>query len=395
MRNKIATLLLYASGVPRWEQVLVDTLAASLGLRNVLQRVAAISPRRFSQNRFFHSLLSIGYCSLSYVNDWLETFQQTSLLEVTECNINNFLEYRACLKRLKDFELIIILHSAAGDNMTFLRYAASKLQARRGRLLVFFGNEYNLMPEKIGFAREVEAEYIASQLPETAAEWLYSDCKKSKVLLAPPALNPSQYKPIGSVRSTDIGYRGDVYGFSLGDNERTEFILFVKAHAEQWGLTSDIQFVRHPRDEWIRFLNRCKAVVGAESGTYYLEKTDQTQSAVIQYLLQHPKASFPEIHSQFFSNYVNPISGKAISSRHFEPIGTKTCQILIEGYYNGILVAGEHYIGVKKDLSNLAEAIHLFKDEKCRGDIVDRSYEYALDQHTYRHRIDFLLKQVM
>ena len=394
MRDKISTLLIYATGAPRWERTLVDTTVGTLGLQNVQQRILSRAPSIISKNKVIRSLLSVGYSNLSYVNDWLDSFHQNSSLTITLCNINNYLEFQSELSKLHEYELIVILHSAAGDNLNGLRNATSKFQKRRGKLVVFFGNEYNLIPEKIRFARDVEAEYIASQLPEAAANWLYSDCQHSKILLAPPALNPTLYKPNGSQRSIDIGFRGDSYCYSLGDRERTALIVSMKTDAEKWHLNNDIEFVRYPREEWVKFLNRCCAIVGAESGTYYLEKTDKTQRSVMKYLSENPKADFEEIYSLFFKNYAHPISGKAISSRHFEPIGTKTCQILIEGHYNGILIAGEHYISVKKDFSNLSEAIRLYKDTFFRQEMTERSYEFVLQHHTYKHRVDTLLQKI-
>jgi spore maturation protein CgeB len=144
----------------------------------------------------------------------------------------------------------------------------------------------------------------------------------------------------------------------------------------------------------VAFLNQSKGIVGAESGTYYLEKDDRTQLAVDTYLRQTPDATFVDVHTRFFKNYRNPVSGKAISSRHFEPIGTKTCQVLLQGHYDGILRADEHYICIKKDLSNVTEAITRLKDQEYRDKMVDQTYDYVLDQHTYRHRVDTLLKDI-
>ena len=39
----------------------------------------------------------------------------------------------------------------------------------------------------------------------------------------------------------------------------------------------------------------CKGVIGAESGTYYLERTDHTVNAVKAWLRTYPKATFEEV----------------------------------------------------------------------------------------------------
>lgn len=394
MRDRISTLLIHATGMPRWERAFVDTLVASLHLTKGLKWMANAVPASWHQNRYIRSLLSDAYSVLSYVQDWQEAFAQSPALKVTTCNLNNLFEYRRSLRELREYELIIVLHSAAGDSMSTLNRSIESFQTRKGRLLIFFGNEYNLMPQKIGFATAVGADYIASQLPPAAAAWLYADCLSSRVLHAPPALNPSLYQPGASPRHIDIGFRGDAYHLSLGDMERTNLINLFRERGNQLGLVTDIEFVRYHRTKWTAFLNQSKGIVGAESGTYYLEKDDRTQLAVGEYLRQVRNATFDDVFTRFFKDYENPISGKAISSRHFEPIGTKTCQVLLEGHYNGILKADEHYIAIKRDLSNVTDAVSRFKDQPYRQKLVDRTYEYVLDQHTYRHRVDNLLRMV-
>ncbi|HMU56123.1 MAG TPA: glycosyltransferase [Nitrospira sp.] len=392
MHNKVPTLLIYATGMPRWERIVVDTLVGGLRFTNGLKWLANTVPPDWHQNRYVRSLLSDAYSVLSYVQDWQEAFCQSPPLAIATCNLNNFLELRREFKRIRRYELIVILHSAAGDSLGTLLRSTNRLQNRRGQIVVFFGNEYNLMPEKIRFANEVGAEFIASQLPPRAAAWLYAECMASRVLHAPPALNPTLYRPGSGPRSVDIGFRGDAYRFSLGDMERTSLITLFKERGQQLGLTTDIEFVRYHRSKWTAFLNRSRGIVGAESGTYYLERDDRTQLAVQEYLDRVPNACFEDIFNRFFKGYQNPVSGKAISSRHFEPIGTKTCQVLLEGGYNGILNADEHYIAVKKDFSNLGDAVARFKDESYRHQMVERTYRYVLDQHTYRHRVDAILK---
>lgn len=342
-------------------------------------------------------MLDEEYRRLSYVMDWLDAFRASPRLDLELCDINDSIALAVGMRRLKSVPLAIVLHSAAGDDLSVLQRAVGAFQARTGRLLVFFGNEYVEMDHKIRFARESAADFIGSQLPIDAARWLYAECPTARVLPAPPALNPDVYRPGTGPRPIDIGFRGDLYdrAYALGDIERTAILSLFGERASSWGLRADIEFVRQPREEWARFLAICKGIVGAESGTYYLERDDHTRRAVIPYLDAHPDASFDEVHARFFRDYPDPVSGKAISSRHFEPLGTKTCQILVEGRYNDILRPGVHYISVRKDLSDVKEAVEAFKDEKVRREITENAYEYAISAHTYAHRVETLLEAVL
>lgn len=142
-------------------------------------------------------------------------------------------------------------------------------------------------------------------------------------------------------------------------------------------------------------MSGCKAVIGAELGTYYLnERGRLLQRARAYNLCQQQDASFDEVFEQFYNGRPRGVSGKSISSRHFEPIGTKTCQLLLDGLYNGILEPDRHFIAIKPDFSNMDDAIERFRDAGLRQRMVDETYEYVMSQHTYAHRVAHLLQVV-
>lgn len=390
MRDRTKTLVIEANGLT-WKAILADT-----AIRGVL----GVNPRswsapRLSQRGIVRSFLGDRNESLSYVIDWREALCEAPELDVEVCNISNLIEYSKYLRKISEYPLIIILHSATGDSMSLLLKMVDKFNRRRGKLAVFVGNEYNLIAEKIRFIRSVEADYVCSQLPVKAGNWLYSDCSHSKIVPVPHALNPKFYSADPCCgRMTDIGFIGDFYHMLIGDMERTNLIRFFQRNGKDLRMSCDIRTQRLPRDEWAQFLRGCRGILGAESGTYYMDRTGKVIDRLRKYVKNHSKAPFEEVHELFFKNHPSPVSGKAISSRHFEPIGTKTCQILIEGVYNGILVADEHYISVRKDLSNMDDVIYRFKDEEYRKKMVERTYEYVMEGHTYRHRVEALLEAI-
>jgi len=213
------------------------------------------------------------------------------------------------------------------------------------------------------------------------------------VLEMPHALNPESYYPVpGTPRVTDVGFIGDIYWPFVGDRERTNLIEWFERHAAGRGLAIDIRRQRVSREEWNRFLNGCKAIIGAESGTYYLNDRGRLLDKARAYnLFENRSATFEEVFGRFYAGQPRGVSGKSISSRHFEPIGTKTCQILLEGDYNGLLKPNVHYISVKKDLSDIDAALERFADPSLRQRMADETYEYALAHHTYAHRVERLL----
>jgi spore maturation protein CgeB len=278
--------------------------------------------------------------------------------------------------------------------MTVVESALSALMHRRGKLLVLFGNEFGLMRRKIDFLRRSRADFVGSQLPATAARWLYVGLA-TQVLNAPAGLNPTLYRPGSSSRPIDIGFRGDRYRSELiGDQDRARLIEHFTRTGTEQGLVIDIEYRRIARDRWSAFLRSCHGTIGAESGTFFLERDDATQEAVADYMKAHADSSFDLIHERFWKNSTG-VPGKAISSRHFEAIGTKTCQILVEGRYNDILKPGEHYIPVRRDLSDIAESSRQFRDHVERERIAESAYRHVMAAHTYAHRVEGLLEFVL
>lgn len=387
MPDRIPTLVFYAAGFPNARRTIYDTVREELGF--VIDKVPLAWRNTIFTHRFFN-----GYQNLSYVLDWKDAFLQTPFLQVDACNINNVLHFRKAIKKLGSYNLIVILHSAAGDSMDGLLSVVPQFKDRKGKLLVFYGNEYTLMAEKISFAQQVQADFIGSQLPLETAKWLYADCHRSVVLPAPPALNVEVYRSHHTNRPVDIGFRGTLYPQFIGDIERTSILTELQNFRSGRQLTIDVKFGSVTRHRWVEFLNRCKGIPGAEAGTYYLRKDDNLQRAVCSYIKKNKPARFEDIYARFFKDETVK-SGKSISSRHFEAIGTKTCQLLLEGEYNGLLQPHIHYIPVKKDLSNLEDGIQMLLDNSYRSRIADCAYEYALSAHTYRHRVDQILKAVV
>ena len=394
MRDRIKTLYLDANGCGR-QVIRADTILRGVfGYRDgapppwVLRRSRRVA-ELFSYLRQFQA-------HVSYTIDWREAFCEAPELDVEVCNINNLVHYGRCLLTLRRYDLVVVSHAAAGDDMTALLRSAHWLRRRRGKLVMFIGNEYDLLDEKIGFIEAVGAEFICSQLPTPAARYLYRECGGSRILSMPHALNPKVYQPRGGTeRPVDIGFIGDVYWPFVGDRERTDLIEAFEQDGARWGLKCQIRKQRIARAEWAEFLNTCKGTIGAESGTYYLNDRGRLLAAAREYnLLQRPEASFDEVFEKFYRGQPREVSGKSISSRHFEPIGTKTCQILLEGEYTGLLAPDEHYLGVRKDRSNLDEAVRRFRDEGYRQAITERAYEHVMANHTYAHRVRSVLAAV-
>lgn len=395
---KKRTLYLDMNGTGRVVLASATILRGLLGVKDGAQPPALLKRSIVARELYAH--LRDFNERLSYVRDWRDAFCRSNALDVTICDMNNLVHLSQCLVRIRSYDLIVVSHVAAGDNMTLINRFASILSMRSCPMVVFIGNEYDLLDQKLDFCRRAKADLLCSQLPIAAAEYLYGDLGGMRVMAAPHAMNPSVYIPAPyEGRDIDVGFVGDIYWPFVGDRERTDLIEYFERHGRERGLRCDIRGGRSsriPRGEWAAFLNRCRTLIGAESGTYYLnEKGALLERARNYNLKENQDASFELVFDKFFAGVPRGVSGKSISSRHFEAIGTKTCQVLIEGDYNGILKAGEHYIPVRSDLSDIDEAIRALRDEThCRA-IAERAYDLAMSGHTYDRRVTDVLAQVM
>ncbi|WP_342740130.1 glycosyltransferase [Bradyrhizobium sp. B117] len=395
--KKKRTLFLDLNGIGTTVMASATLLRGVLGLKDGAQPPGLLRGSATARTLYAH--LQDFNQRLSYVRDWRDAFCRSPVLDATVCDMNNLIHLGACMLRVRAYDLIVVSHVAAGDDMSLISRIAPFLAKRSCPIVVFLGNEYDLLDQKLEFCRAIDADFLCSQLPMAAAEYLYGELGGTRILAAPHALNPSVYFPQGAQRDIDVGFVGDIYWPFVGDRERTDLIEYFERHGGERGIRCDIRAGRSsrmPRGEWAAFLNRCRTLIGAESGTYYLNEKGALLDRARSYnLKQNQAASFEDVFEKFFAGVPRGVSGKSISSRHFEAIGTKTCQILIEGSYNGILKANEHYIPVRSDLSNLDEAIRALRDEAFCSEVAERAFGLAMSGHTYDHRVAGIVSRVL
>jgi hypothetical protein len=276
-------------------------------------------------------------------------------------------------------------------------------------------------------------DYIATQLLREAGQFLFGDLAGSSIVSIPHALNPAAYHPIpGNNRTIDIGARAVRYPPHLGDDDRNRIMEYFATFGPKTGLIVDISDQRYDRAGWAAFLNRCKATVATEAGSWFLEREDMTVNAIREYVLSRRSPGLvirndsklraighklpwqvrsfarkllrtgPVRHEALINEQVNsrdifekffagrsrpPIYGKCISSRHFDAIGTKTCQIMFRGRYNDILEADRHYFALESDFSNIGEVLERFRDPDLCREISESAFDLVMAQHTYAHRM--------
>jgi hypothetical protein len=115
------------------------------------------------------------------------------------------------------------------------------------------------------------------------------------------------------------------------------------------------------------------------------------------YLAEHPGASFEEVERECFPGLDGGLRYVAISPRHLEACATRTCQVLVEGEYNDVLVPGRHYLELKRDFSNLEQVLNAVKQDHLRQEITEQAFRdiVASGNYTYRSFVEHVLREAV
>jgi hypothetical protein len=220
---------------------------------------------------------------------------------------------------------------------------------------------------------------IDGSLPFTEALTGYIDTG-SATRIAERMIPPEQ-------RPFDIVYRAAKlpYWFGSHGQLKHELAAIVGEPARRKGLRTDISTRWEDTvfgDQWLDFLMSGRAVLGVESGSSVLDPSGDLQRRIRRLLAENPDLTFDEV------DYVMPKGWDsyaffAISPRHLEAVVTRTCQILIEGSYSGVLTPDRHYIPLRRDFANLDEVLDRARDIKACSDIADAAYRDIYERGSY------------
>lgn len=184
-------------------------------------------------------------------------------------------------------------------------------------------------------------------------------------------------------RQWDVGYRGrpPLYYMGLLGQHKTriadEFIPLCEAH----GLSHNISYLEEDRlsgSGWIDFLRTTRVQLGSPSGTSIVDLDGSLIEAEQKYRADHPYSTFEEVHAKILAPHEGKMVIETVSPRHFEYAATGATMALVEGDYGGYLKAGEHYIPIAPDYSNLEEVARKIKDRQLCREIADRAHAHLI-----------------
>ena len=252
------------------------------------------------------------------------------------------------------------------------------------------------------FVREFGIEHVFSLAPESEWPKIYPTVDFAKVKFhraLPGYLDEKRLRDItrqaeaGKERPITIGYRA-VKGQNLPWLGRHGFLKLELADrfesaARKLGMPVDISTRAEDvllGNDWYRFLLQSKYTIAVEGGASILDRDGSVRQRTESYLVEHPEAGFDEVEQACFPGRDGELNYMAISPKHLESCATRTCQILVEGEYNGILTPGVHYIELKRDFSNLEQVLEDVRRDHLRATITERSYTDIVESGMYTYR---------
>lgn len=308
------------------------------------------------------------------------------------------------LRRVK-FDAVVFHHTLTGQRMQppilshMLRRARALREIAPVRIALLQDECIftDLMSELF---EEFAVDHAFSLAPDTEWKKVYPAADHERVrfhrVLA-GYLDEESYERIDEIvaatpeRTIDVGYRAWSGLMSLGRQGqlRRRIAEVFKPAAERRGLRTDISVDEgdvHHGDDWYRYLAKVKYVLGAEGGATVLDRSGDIYVRTERYLAEHPDATFEEVEAACFPGEDGRLALFAISPRHLDAAATRTCQVLVEGDYSGVLEAGKHFIEIKRDLSNVEEVLDQMTDEELRKRITADAYRDIVESGRYTYR---------
>lgn len=345
------------------------------------------------------------------IKSHLYCFQKSRLCRATYVN----LRYRRLgpILQQQRFDLVIFDTTFTGQRWNRERFTTV---ARKAMPLKEYPAPKALIPQDdflnadqlVDFVNECAIDYVFSVWPESEWPAIYSGVRSQtrfqRVLtgyLDPESLSRIQELAAENQdRPIDIGYRTAwQYWFGRHCRKRQQLAELVSAAAPEHDLVTNIdtgqkkESDRLRGDDWFRYMLQCRCVLGTDGGTSILDRNGSIRACTEAYLAQHPDADFEDVERECFPGKDGLHRLRAISPRHLEACATRTCQILLEGEYNGILLPGKHYLEIKNDYSNLHQVLKDSKRPEIRQRITDQAHQdiVASGQYLYERFVEQVL----
>jgi hypothetical protein len=298
---------------------------------------------------------------------------------------------------LDEFDVVVIHYSVVlSDPHHMSPDFRDKLRRFRGLKVQFIQDDYRWVDRAAAAARDIGLDVLFTIVPEPGASQLYDTrlpgVRRVHTLTGyvPDELIGRPIRPLGE-RTIDVGYRARDLPFWVGELSREKVWIGQRflERAPEYGLRCDISWQEHDRiygERWNDFLSSCRATLGCESGASIADFDGSVERTVRAYLRAHPGAAYEEVAEAVLKPFEGNVVTNVISPRVFEAVSLGAALIMFPGRYSDVIKAGEHYIPLEKDFSNMDEVVARLRDDDHVKRLTQRTYDHLIKSDNYSYR---------
>ncbi|MDF1610267.1 glycosyltransferase [Hoeflea sp. YIM 152468] len=269
---------------------------------------------------------------------------------------------------------------------------AAKVRAFRGEKILFIQDEYENTETAHRNMEYLGITTVFSCVPPESQDFSYPydrfpDLERVQTLtgyVPEDKSIESAALPI-EARTNLIGYRGRKlpHHYGMLGFEKFQIGVRMREEADKRNLSVDIEWDDTKRiyGSWYQFLGSCRATLGTESGCNIFD----FDGGIKKLAETHADRPFEEVYEEHFAKHENLVRMNQISPKFFEAIRLRTALICFPGTYSGILRAGDHFIELAKDYSNVDEVFEKLQDVEFIKELTDRAYEDVIASGKYSY----------
>ncbi len=206
----------------------------------------------------------------------------------------------------------------------------------------------------------------------------------------------SKLRPLEE-REFDIVYRGNSLGYCYGSlgAEKFKIGMDFKEVSKKYGLKSDIDWRPNAKifgEDWTKFLQSGRVMLCTESGSSLTHHDLDIYKKLRETLgISNTTNTWQEFSTQakdyekYLVNDGNAVIS-CVSQKVFEAIECGTVLVCNEGYYSGVIKPDEHYIPLRKDLSNIDDVAKKIKSLPYLNEIRERAYKDIIQSGKYTYQ---------
>ncbi len=271
---------------------------------------------------------------------------------------------------------------------------AAAVAAYRGPKLLFAQDEYDNVETTRRWMERLGIDAHFTTVPRDGLDFVYPQSRFPKVDFIPTLTgyvpeDPSMdaFAMPMSERKLRIAYRGRSLSLHYGALSREKYSIGVdvKRLAQARGVAVDIEVDEGKRiygTDWYRFIGSARATLGTESGSNVFD----IDGSLAKLAREHEGLSFELFAERYLTEHEGLVKMNQISPKIFEAIRLRTALVLFEGEYSGAVRAGEHYIPLKKDYSNIDEVFARLEDVAFLEAMTERAYRDVIATERYSLR---------